>query len=63
MVEEAQENQKKWHNHVERMPPTVYGKKTYFYHPVERWDIGRPGTLGTTFFYLEMGHDSVLEQV
>jgi hypothetical protein len=42
MVEEIQEYQKKWHNHIERMPPERLLWQTYFYHPIGRRDIGRP---------------------
>jgi hypothetical protein len=42
MVEEIQEYQKKWHNHVERMPPERLLWQTYSYHPIGRRDIGRP---------------------
>jgi hypothetical protein len=42
MVEEIQEYQKKWHNHVERMPPECLPWQTYSYHPTGRWDIGHP---------------------
>jgi hypothetical protein len=42
MVEEIQEYQKKWHNHVERMPPERLPWQTYSYHPTGRRDIGCP---------------------
>jgi hypothetical protein len=42
MVEEIQEYQNKWHNHVERMPPERLPWQTYYYHPTGRRDIGRP---------------------
>jgi hypothetical protein len=42
MVEEIQEYQKKWHNHVERMPLERLPWQTYSYHPIGRRDIGRP---------------------
>jgi hypothetical protein len=42
MVEEIQEYQNKWHNHVERMPPEHLPWQTYSYHPIGRHDIGRP---------------------
>jgi hypothetical protein len=42
MVEEIQEYQKKWHNHVERIPPERLPWQTYSYHPIGRRDIGRP---------------------
>jgi hypothetical protein len=42
MVEEIQEYQKKWHNHVERMPPECLPWQTYSNHPIGRRDIGRP---------------------
>jgi hypothetical protein len=42
MVEEIQEYQKKWHNHVERIPPERLPWQTYSYHSIGRRDIGRP---------------------
>jgi hypothetical protein len=42
MVEEMQEYQKKWRNHVERMPPERLPWQTYSCHPIGRRDIGRP---------------------
>jgi hypothetical protein len=42
MVEEIQEYQKKWHYHVERMPPERLPWQTYSYHPIGRRNIGRP---------------------
>jgi hypothetical protein len=42
MVEEIQEYQRKWHNHVERMPPERLPWQTHSYHPVGRRNIGRP---------------------
>jgi hypothetical protein len=41
-VEETQKYQKKWHSHVERMPPECLTWQTYSYHPTGRRDIGRP---------------------
>jgi hypothetical protein len=42
IVEEIQEYQNKWHNHVERMPPERLPWQTYSYHPTGRRDTGRP---------------------
>jgi hypothetical protein len=42
MVEEIQEYQNKWHNHVERLSPERLPWQTYSYHPTGRRDIGRP---------------------
>jgi hypothetical protein len=41
MVEEIQKYQKKWYNHVERMPPERLPWQTYSY-PIGRRDIGHP---------------------
>jgi hypothetical protein len=42
MVEQIKEYQSKLHNLVQRMLPERLPWPAYFYHPVERRDIGRP---------------------
>jgi hypothetical protein len=43
--------QRKWHNHIEGMPPEPLPLQAYFYHPTERRVIERPRLRWTQQFY------------
>jgi hypothetical protein len=42
MVEEINENKRKWQNHAEKIPAKRLSRQAYFYHSLGRRDIGRP---------------------
>jgi hypothetical protein len=55
-VEEIQEYQTKWQNHVQRMPPERLLWQTYSYHPIGRRTLGvQEGDGDNNSFSLRMG--------
>jgi hypothetical protein len=62
MVEEIEDYQRKWHNHVERMPLDVHQGKHIFIILLEDRALDTQEEDGhNSSFSFRMGHDSILE--